>query len=385
MNDIISTVQNMKSNMTVVVDIVVALVSFLASILAIIGKTLPGILIKLKNWKDRKAIRYSILNPINRSENNEVMVIKLLIEFAKMIIPIIILLMTTNICLFWLNYNGFEDNMKAYLLILIGINTCILCEFIETKKQSKIYRIPFEIVDVILLDFVILKNVVEYGIRHGVDIMIVLMTIICVCNFIIIELIFILNRYDNINRSRGSVLIKGVRLFCGLVYIVVLFYFTTSESLAMYGKIATVFFGIVWLVLCYIEAKINNSIKVDFKIDTGQDVEVTQKTIYQYECDKVKYILTNGCTKIINSDEIQSISYTIKNTIWDTIRNVSGRSRMANVTCLLENNDVLNFDGYNFTKDLWVSFYKLNGNKREVKIINSKIIKKIIVKEVRNK
>lgn len=387
MNDIISTVRyTVNDNWEKIVD----LVSFFASILTIIVAILPilkiilkSVLIKPKNWKDRKAIRYSILNPIKESEYNEVAIIKLLIEFSKVIIPIIILLVTICMCSFWLNYSGFKDNMKGYLLILIEINACILCQLIKTKNLSKIYCILLEIANVVLLDFIILEYVVEYCLIHGVEIMVVLMTSICVCSFIIIELILVLNRNDNENRSRWFVLIEGFRIIWSSVYMVVLYCFATNESLIMYGNIASVVYIIIFMLLCCIEDKINNNIKVKFEIDMGQDVEVTQKTIYQYEYDKVKYTLANGCTKIIDSNEIKSINYMIKNTawtnVWNSVKSVIGKSKMVNVTCLLENDDVLNFDGYNFMKDLWVIFYKLNENEKEIKIINSKRVKKIVI------
>lgn len=52
------------------------------------------------------------------------------------------------------------------------------------------------------------------------------------------------------------------------------------------------------------------------------------------------------------------------------------------MTCWLENDDSLNFDGYNFINDLWVRFYKLNENEREIEIINSKNVKKIIIEYI---
>lgn len=390
MNDIVSTVQHMKNTLANWGNVVDS-ISFIASILTIMGAMLPIIkmilrrlLIKPINWKDRKAIRYSILNPINELEDKEAMPIEFLIEFAKMTIPIIVLLMTVYICLFWVNYDGLKDNMKGYFLILTEINSCILCELIRTKNQSKIYRMLFEITNVVLLNFFVLEYVVEYGVLHGIEKMLVLMTIICVCSFITIEWIFFVNRNDDGNRSKWSVLIWAGRVICGSVYMIVLFYFTTSDALKICGKKASLLFVIVYAALCYIENKKNNSIKVEFKIYKRQDedVEVTQKAIYQYEYDKVKYALDNGCTKIIDSDEILSINYTIKNTIWDTVKNVIGKSKKANVTCWLENDDSLDFDGYNFINDLWVRFYTLNENEREIEIINSKKVKKIITEYI---
>ncbi len=390
MNDIVSTVQQLENTLANW-DNVVDLISFIASIVTIMGAMLPIIkmilrrlLIKPINWKDRKAIRYSILNPINKSKNNEVVPIEFLIEFAKMMIPIIVLLMTVYICLFWVNYYGFKDNMKGYFLILIEINSCILCELIRTKSQSKKYRKPFEIINVVLLNFFVLEYVVEYGVLHGVEKMLVLMAIICICSFLTIEWIFFVNRDDDGNRSKWSVLIWAGRVICGSVYMIGLLYFTTSDALEICGKKASLLFVVVYTALCYIENKKINSIKVEFKIYKRQDedVEATQTAIYQYEYNKVKYTLDNGCTKIIDSNEILSINYTIKNTIWGTVKNVIGKSKKANVTCWLENDDSLNFDGYNFINDLWVRFYKLNENEREIEIINSKNVKKIIIEYI---
>jgi len=378
MNNIISNAQESLFNA----------ISFIASILTIMGVILPiikmilrRVLVKPQNWKDREAIRCSITNPINESENNDIMVILFLKDFVRMIIPIIILLVAVNICLFWINYDGSKDNMKGFLLILAEMNTCILCKLINAKQQSKIYSIVLVILDVILLDSFILEYVVGYGIRNGVEKMTVLMSIICVCSFVIIEGIIFVNRNNNAKRSKCGVSIRTAKVIWGLVYMTVLFYFTTKDTFVMYGNSASVLFFVVYTALCCIESKMNNNIKVEFKIymKQNEDIEVTQKAIYQYEYNKVKYILVDGRTKIVDGDEIQFINYTIKNTIWSTIKNVIGKTKRKNVTCLLENNDLLNFDGYEFISDLWIRFYKLNKNESEVKVINSKRVKKIVM------
>lgn len=388
--NIINSIQYLQDNIVKNWDKVIGFISLIASILTIIGKTLPALLIKPKNWKDRKAIRYSILNSINELENIEDVFTDFLIKFVQIIMLVVIPLGVLYICLFLIKINWFENNRNADFWIISCICTCILCDInYKIKYECKYYHILLGIINVIVGDVFFIKEAADYFMLDSVNKVFILLTVICVFNFLIIEYILIQNRVDSEYRTNWSRIVWFLRIFCGSIYIILIFHCTTEEELTKVGDEVTVFFFALWVILCYIETMVNNSKKVKFTINKIHGIEITQKAIYQYECNKVKYTLDAGCTKIVDSEEIKSIDYIIRykirKMIWDKIKNFIRRREKVIVTCLLKNNDMLNFDGYNFTKDLWVSFYKLNGNKREVKIINSKIIKKIIVKEVRNK
>lgn len=372
MNDIIIV---FKSNMMSYLQGIVTIVSFIASILAIIGKTLPGLLVKPKNWKDRKAIRYSILNPINKTEKNSFKEISLIINLLEVLMPFLYLSAAIYICSYWIDYNSFRNSINGYFIILICLYSSVLCNiFYKTKYQNKRYRIPLVIIYVVLVDAFILKKAVEYCFPNNDKTLINSFIIICICSFIIIEFVFGWSRIDREHKSKWSKKINFLKALLNLVYMAFFCYCATSEELTRMADIASVIFFTLWTILCFIENKIQYGIKVEFKINKGDEFEVTQRAIYQYEYDKVKYILDNGCIIIIDDEEIQSIDYTVE----DVIR----RLKKEKVICTLKNNDVLNFDGYNFIRDLWVSFYKLNGSKREVKVINIKKVKNIVVEQI---
>ncbi len=372
MNDITIDFQ---SNMMSYLQGIVAIVSFIASILAIIGKTLPGLLVKPKNWKDRKAIRYSILNPINKTEKSSFKEISLIINLLQVFMPILYLGAAIYICSYWIEYNRFRNNTNAYFIIMICLYSSVLCNvFYKTKYQNKCYRIPLVIIYVVLVDAFIFKKAVEYCFPNDDKTIINLIIIICVCSFIIIDFVFGWSRIDKKHKFKWSKKINFLKVLLNLVYMAFYCYCLASEELTRMADIASVIFFTLWTILCFIENKIQYALKVEFKIYTGDEFEVTQNAIYQYKYDKVKYILDNGCIKIIDAEEIQSIDYIIED--------VTRRHKRKKVICMLKNNDVLNFDGYNFNRDLWVNFYKLNGSKREVKVINIKKVKNIVVEQI---
>lgn len=377
-NNIFYLIQYFRDNLPSIGDFLYALISIIASIYTMTGIASSRILVKLKNWKDREVTRYIILNPINKSDNRTDKIIILCIDLFMVMIPIWILLRLLDICQYWLEYNRFTNNTEGNWLILLSMFTCILCSiFYKTKHQRKLYHFLFTIIYVLLVDTFIFKITIEYSYSCDINTVAVLFFIIFVCNFIIIEFVInVINRiiFNTKYKLKRSKKIEIFKMFWGSLYIGVVELFIVNEELLKLGVIVNITFFLGWIISCYIEIIIINSKKVDFKINKIDDVEITQKAIYQYECDKVKYILSDGCTKVVDSEVIKSIDYTTENII--------RRRKKRNVTCFLENNDMLNFDGYNYIKDLWVSFYKLNGNKKEVKIINNKRVKNIVIKNI---
>lgn len=74
------------------------------------------------------------------------------------------------------------------------------------------------------------------------------------------------------------------------------------------------------MFLCLIEniisiVKMNNVPQVEFQINLKNEKINTKNTIYQYQCNKVKYSLEDDSIEIINDDKINSIDYTIRNYI----------------------------------------------------------------------
>ena len=129
------------------------------------------------------------------------------------------------------------------------------------------------------------------------------------------------------------------------------------------------------MILCLIENTISTIImndvpRVEFQIDLKNGKVHTKNTIYQYQCNKVKYALEDGSIEIINDNQIKSIDYTKRNYI---------NAKKKAVVCILKTKEKINFDGYKFIKDCWVSFYNIDDKGKHIKVINMNRIKKIVI------
>ena len=114
----------------------------------------------------------------------------------------------------------------------------------------------------------------------------------------------------------------------------------------------------------------NDETRDEIQIDLKNGKVHTKNTIYQYQCNKVKYALEDGSIEIINDNQIKSIDYTKRNYI---------NTKKKAVVCILKTKEKINFDGYKFIKDCWVSFYNIDDKGKHIKVINMNRIKKIVI------
>lgn len=350
---------------------ILTVVSLGSSILTIIGKPLPGILISPKNWKDKAVLKYTIVKA-QRDMKYDADIIKTSISLLIEIIKIFEVLLAICIFLYFIvlftDGNESKENKIAYSCILacivISSLSAQICKMIKKESVPSIY---YKIVFLLIGNFGGLFILMSF-INSNDDIMIYMMlTCMSIYNFVVMEIDFFTDRNNNIAKK-----LKITRFIGGISYII---YFFVSVKNAYDKNNVNMYFFYSWLILCLIEniistVKMNDAPWIEFQINLKNGKVNTKNAIYQYQCNKVKYSFEDSSIEIINDNQIKSIEYTIKNYI---------NTKKRTVVCILKTKEKINFDGCKFIKDSWVSFYNIDDKGKHIKVINMNRIKKIMI------
>lgn len=344
--------------------------SFCSTILTCIGKSLPGILISPKNLRYREVLKYKIIKA-QCDRKYDINLIKpsisLLIEIFKIFEVLLAICIFLYFVVPFIDGNESKENKIAYSCILACILIfCLSALISKIVKKESVPSIYYKIVFLLIGDFFGLFILVS--LFNNNDIMIYMMlTCISIYNFGIMEMDIFTDKNNYIIRK-----LKISRFIGGISYIV---YFFVSAKNAYAGNNINMYFLYSWMILCLIENTIsiiimNDVPRVEFQINLKNGKLHTKDTIYQYQCNKVKYSLEDGSIEIINNNQIKSIDYTKRNYI-----NIKKKT----VICILKTKEEIEFDGCKFIKDSWVSFYKIDDKGKHIKVINMDRIKKIVI------
>lgn len=344
--------------------------SFCSTILTCIGKSLPGILISPKNLKYREVLKYKIIKA-QRDMKYDIDFIKpsisLLIEIFKIFEVLLAICIFLYFVAPFIEGNETKENKIAYSCIWACIFIfCLSALISKIVKKESVPSIYYKIVFLLTGNFFGLFILVCFLNNNGIMIYMML-TCISIYNFVIMEIDFFTDKNNYITRK-----LKISRFIGGISYII---YFFVSAKTAYGGHNVNMCFLYSWMILCLIENTISTIImndvpRVEFQIDLKNGKVHTKNTIYQYQCNKVKYALEDGSIEIINDNQIKSIDYTKRNYI---------NTKKKAVVCILKTKEKINFDGYKFIKDCWVSFYNIDDKGKHIKVINMNRIKKIVI------
>lgn len=351
---------------------IAAILSFCSTILTCIGKSLSGILISPKNWKYGSVINYKIVKA-QRDIKYDIdiwnPVKSLLIEMLKIVEILLAICIFLYFVVPFIDGNESNENKIAYV--------CILACIIITNLSALICkRIKKENIPPILSQSILLLIINCFGLcmlvvsldNHNVIGIYIIMILMSICNLVIIEFGFFKDMNNYITKK-----LKILRYIGGIFYII---HFFVAAMNNQDNNTVNMFFFYGWIVLCVIEniysiVKMNDAPEVEFQINLNNREVNTKGTIYQYQCNKVKYSLKDGTIEIINDDNIDSIDYTKRYYI---------STKKKTVICILKTREKMDFDGCKFIKDSWVSFYKIDDKGKHIKVVNMNKIKKIVIK-----
>lgn len=353
------------------VAIIFAVFSVCSTILTCIGKSLPGILISPKNWKYKAVLKYKIVKA-QRDMKYDIDFIKpsisLLIEIFKIFEVLLAICIFLYFVAPFIDGNESKENKIAYsclwVCLLISSLSALICKIVKKESVPSIY---YKIVSLLIGNFLGLFILVSF-INSNNDIMTYMMLIcMSIYNFVVMEIELFTDKNNYIARK-----LKISRFIVGISYII---YFFVSGKKAHGGNNVNMYFFYSWMILCLIEniisiVKMNDVPQIEFQINLKNGKVHTKNTIYQYQCNKVKYSLEDGSIEIINDNQIKSIDYTKRNYI---------NTKKKAVVCILKTKEKIDFDGCKFIKDSWVSFYNIDDKGKHIKVINMNRIKKIVI------
>lgn len=332
------------------------------------------------NGKDRKVSKYIILSPINDNLVN-VDEIKAFFGFIMDVAEIYLVLLIIYLVMIITQKAEFFDwskgNIGAYFLLLVCMITTILFGIASRIKliTKPYYHICCCVIGLLLgscCEFVLTTYLLQN--YYNISYTIFLMFISCLYDWVLVEIIYNSFRYRYLAAYKKIKCIRVIRSIGAVLCIICMFGDAFIIIYHQFGKWIYFVLILLWLILCFLEFfsfidNIQSNTMVQFKICMQNNCDQVQSRIYQYKGNKIKYVLDNGCIKIIDNNEILSIDYMLKRFYV---------KKKKKVTCLLKNGDVLLFDGYKFIRTSWISFYKINENVKYVKIINSMRIREIL-------
>lgn len=372
-NDLFTVV---KPYIYIIVTLLSTGIALISSILTCVGRSLPDLFMRIRNWRDRKIVKYKFLSAIYDIPY-EIRIIKPYIDFcidALEIYPmLLIIIFVLDFVQSVVDACSLERDRKAFFALIILLFLLSLTYIIsKVKNKENPGCIIFLILGNGFAYFIIGCLATQY---YYTEKILWIALCLCIYNFILYEVIFRRYRFCYRLKSIKTEVLRLMRGFLAAFCIISFFYYSVNVNVGNSRNRYIVFLGL-WILLCFLENIIlvkeySSNFRVQFVICMENSYDLGQSKIYQYKGNKVKYISYDENTKVIDDDEILSINYELKNFFpW----------KRKKVSCYLKEGGILEFDGYNFIQDSWVSFYKIKDNIKYIKIINYKKIKKIICK-----
>lgn len=378
MNEVITAIQNfIQSNFDIkhiilMKTLIVTMANSIAILLTWCGVSMPTLLIKVSDWKNRKAIKGIVLKRINDDTFNNY-IRKLFVEVVEIFLPIIGLViinffMCYALLFFQIRGRDIMPNEEACIILAILFGIMIL-NYILKKAYYKLGKTLYRNFMVAIggtlgvIPIVLFINKKNY-----------LLSYLAMMSIVILKLIIdVLNKKDFYKDYQNMIvrISRRIRHILGCGYIIYIFL-----NLKMFAGNIILF---VWYALCITEYiviyKNDDNQYVDITIKTMDGKKITNDKIIQYEGNKIKYKLKNGVEEIVNNNVIQNITYCQKHLL---IKSKAGNKRG---TCFFytDNTDEickLEFQNYRMD-DTWAYFSTRNGRKKDVFIININEIKKI--------
>ena len=365
-----------KPYIFIIVTMLSTVIALISSMLTCVGSSLPELFVRIRNWRDRKVIKYKILSAIYDIPL-DISILKPYIDFSTDILEIyailLIILVVLNVAQGILNACLLEQDRNAFISLIILVSMIILTYIISKVKNKEN---PGCIIYLILGNSVVFFIMAYLAIKYGdMEKSMLILMCLCIFYFILFEAIFKQYRFCHKLKSKKTEVLRLLRVFLATFYIIYVFCYSVNTNVEINHRRNTEFFCL-WTLLCFIEniilaKKYSSNLRVQYVICMTNGYDLGKSKIYQYKGNKVKYISYDKSTKVIDDDEILFINYDLKGFFpW----------KRKNVSCYLKNGGILEFDGYSFIQDSWVSFYKIKDNIKFIKIINYNKIKKIICK-----
>lgn len=384
MTDVFNIITNLftsvKTYIYIFFSILVTGISLITSISAWFNVNLKEMTSFFDNWKDRKAVNYKITSSIY-DNSLEVDKTKNFIWQIMDLFGIYYILVLIWVEIYIIEKTSYvyvhEINMSAYILLTVCASALIIsCIVSRLRKMTKIYYYISSILCLLMGNYcgILLAIYIFLNFSNNIKFILLLIFLCCTFNFVVTENIYSKNKFGSSSLYKKAKYTRVIREIEALVFMMVVFWDALNNNQDKHKEYIYVILFILWFLLCILEDWFfvnskSDKVKMEIKIYRQNNCDKIYSKIYQYGEDKVKYTLKNGNTKIVDSNEILSIDYILKN---------CNTKNSKKISCFLKNGEVLNFDDYQFVQGEWVAFYKKDENVNHVKIINNQRIKEIV-------
>lgn len=382
MNEVLNAIQNLIQrnfdikNMVLLRTLICTAINYIAILLTCGGISVPTLLIKMTDWKNRKAIKGIILRKINDDTLNNLIrkLCVVAIEMFGLIIGLVITGFIMSYALLFLKIrSGDISQNEGACIILVNLFVATILDYIMKKIYYKLGKALYRDFIVVIGCILGVMPIVLFVNKKFYMLFYLAMTSIVSLRLIIA----VLNKKDFYKHYK-NIHVRIIRLIryilgCGCIIYIFL----------KLKIIETNIIFVVWMLLCLIEYIIVNGNEdnkyVDIIIHTIDGEKITKDKIIQYEGDKIKYKLTTGAEEIVNVNIVQNITYCQKHLL------TKEKAGNKPILCFLNDdaNSILEFQYYRMLDDTWVYFSNRDGRKRDAFIINTNKIKKMEISSKR--
>lgn len=286
-------------------------------------------------------------------------------------LPLLAFLWVATIIVFLYNVTFVMKHVFLIICILFLFPSLFMMKYKNRKRFLILFGIVSMILADVLVSLVIVTSLNETFVYSAIG-------ILCVSNYLVIKYFLTCSEYYMKYCIRRFKWLKIVRVLWPTLFLVFLICNMAIRS-NEYASAIIYIYGIVWLVLYYVECGIiwneEKENLVTFKINMLNEVCETKEKIVQYREDKIKFTTDNKLERLVDSKEIQSIVY--RSTTYFK------KKTEKKVVCYLKNGKRLFANKYKYLTDNWVCFYVIRGDQYKATVIKANAIKEIVTKKYR--
>ncbi len=315
-----------------------------------------------------------IVVPIKDENGSKSVTWEMVLELYKSFFPLGAWLLTILIITFLIFVLRMSYDMNILYLIILLVGLLLISRVVHKLKK----RIFSKTQIMIMLFLIIFYAVIMLVCFSGGNVAVIRSTILlcallthfgvdyCVINRNLLEKYM----YTSVK------ILKLVRVILAVLFVIFLGINMLTETMMLSALAVNAYF-IIWIVLCIVEWIIlevkGRGEWVEFQVVLIDDNIFTKKKIEKMNSNKVKVALDNGNEKIVDTQEIKYIQYSLKN--------VPIKKEIGKVVCFLYDGSMIEYHTKKIIDDNWIRFYTIHKDRCDIILMNSKLVK-IIHSEV---
>lgn len=355
--------------------IIYSAITVIITIMEFFGTTFPEMKLKGKDFKNKNAIEYVIVDSV-KDESIKSFCRKTGVFYLEVFLVLLDkLIMLIPIGSFCILADGIAKGRKIYWYLIVfliaSIVIGILMYVVDKKVSEKVRKvyplilaIGISIFSIIILIIIRIKSLLFFLI--GISTLLILGAVIY-----FLQKIDWYKDYDNEDILNCCRIIRYILLGMETVYFLVQIEYAVNQD----SVVSQVIYGLV-LFLASVEYIVinrkdkNSYANIILHMNDGED-KVTKEKVIQYYGEKIKVNLIDGTEELLNFEQIKNISYRRNNLL------LKKSTSQNNVKCILKNGEVQGFSFYQLKNDKWIMFSKSENGVKDVIFIKSDDVIKV--------